>query len=1189
MRSRFRFRLRSWLRGIINPPVQARMSISGQTILDTDGLTAFVPRGFVVGHGEMRRAGDEAAASAMGANIRRIGVRTWGTYGQGFQENGESGTGPSYLDPDYLAMTETQINATVAEGMKVLLFCDSNCGQGLTGDAACTISGSADQNFWTANGATKRAQHISRGVFLASHFYGKIDFMEPIVEPQATGSNQAALWAFYEEYMTAVLAVDPDMLFVVGAYPSYESNSINNAFNPAWADSGSPFYQKVIITGNFLNNLAMHPTNRVDRRNKVVTARNNHSCPALIQQVGTNTSDDPDDTNLETLFDLFDEASGGPIGWTYWEEHSLFPGSYGITYLTDTNNNSSARVAKPHRQTTLQAYMSGIPAFLSDPEITATPTEGQVVEFTNGRAIGRATITVTAEVFVDGVGTGTDTYTIQAEDVGLPITVRNTATNSIGNSTADSVALDAVEAEAETWGTAGLLGINTPLPYSYNPTRPFRNLTHQVRFIDNFTNNALPPLKSNGYPTSGQDFYAIFAEDGLSGNGGTFQFSVTGNNVPTYVSTGTPSISYNAGTNKTSGTITGVSGSANLVLGFTNISADFADMQMMCPGYSLDDPLLFRTEWTDHVGRTKVLRLMDQQKTNVTTDVTWTGSRAAGTGHVLNFPHSVSTAMAMANAAGAEPWLCISPGADDDYISNFVAAVLADLPVGKNATIELANETFNTVVGFAGFPTLLNGSLVAAQAYNGNNSIVNSARRIVSISRSGGNTVTIRVNSAHGGSAGATIYQSVDPSFCAAGNYVLTGVGDGQDLVFTSTGSNGSGTVRTWDLLSYVYVNTANTLTAPLTTYGSTNLAPTPEQVKAHFEIQRCKAIRDAVVAQGAGDRIAVVRGVLVDYHPDEQYGLARAQAQYTNLNWFNTNNGGLTTNIYMTPATPADMVDADAVFAQYEASRTLRKDALLRFVNFGRRFDLFQTPGNLKIYETGQHAGVVPNSTVGAAVQVANRDDARMPTLLTNLYADMRNRGVGQACFFTSGTSTDYSVAPTDSGSAWGLREGVLAASPAQVKDTWFGQQTGVDATPQPVDTRTWGAIVLKDVLDVTAGAFLGGSGAYNNMYYIIEPAAKFPDPYVLICAPTTGNHVIALDACGWFTPGDTIAMEVDGVEVDSATVTQLDYNTEANVPAEQLSATVNLTQGLHWVRIKLDQTRGMYTALYRLRCSTP
>ena len=158
--------------------------------------------------------------------------------------------------------------------------------------------------------------------------------------------------------MDAVLAVDPAMLFVIGGQPGYFPNQIGNAFNPAWASPYHRFHNKILLTGNFLSNITTDPVLVASRIQDAVAARTKWNCPIYIQQCGATLADDPDNALTNALLTAFRLASGGPFHWTFWEEFSVYPNSYGFWSLSNPNNPNSARNTDAARLAMLQAQFT---------------------------------------------------------------------------------------------------------------------------------------------------------------------------------------------------------------------------------------------------------------------------------------------------------------------------------------------------------------------------------------------------------------------------------------------------------------------------------------------------------------------------------------------------------------------------------------------------------------------------------------------------------------------------------------------------------------------------------------------------------------------------------------------------------------------------------------------------------------
>jgi hypothetical protein len=167
--------------------------------------------------------------------------------------------------------------------------------------------------------------------------------MEPIVEPNSSVvASAAVLQAWQEEFMTAVLAVAPHMLFAIGPR-DYAAGNIANAIKAAWLLPASPFYGHVFMTANSLDNLSMDAVQRVTRVASIASTRNTQGVPAWINQLATHNDGDPDNTNLDATMTLCDAATGGPIGYDYWERVSMADTADGLYYLTNTGDPNSAR------------------------------------------------------------------------------------------------------------------------------------------------------------------------------------------------------------------------------------------------------------------------------------------------------------------------------------------------------------------------------------------------------------------------------------------------------------------------------------------------------------------------------------------------------------------------------------------------------------------------------------------------------------------------------------------------------------------------------------------------------------------------------------------------------------------------------------------------------------------------------
>jgi len=319
------------------------LTISGQTILRRSGRP-FLAQGFCYGHAELIQRGDIAESRMMGANICRLVVRLWGDYGVGFQEDWQDADLPGHLRVCKLEMLRWQIEEARSCGLRILLAFDSDCGQGTGGEKCC------GEDFFTPGGQAQLALFIETIQFLLTEFRGVVDFVEPLVEPRSAHATKESVWPVQEEIMRTALAVDPTLLFIIGAYPAYWPSALHDAYDPTWAEG--PLADKIILTADLLSDLVCgDPEHLAERLTSMTRVGAELNLPIIIQQVGSMSSGDPDDSKLAAV--LAQLAARG-MGAIVWEHTSLYEGSYGVYWLSNVKQVYSPRVQKPARMAMLR-------------------------------------------------------------------------------------------------------------------------------------------------------------------------------------------------------------------------------------------------------------------------------------------------------------------------------------------------------------------------------------------------------------------------------------------------------------------------------------------------------------------------------------------------------------------------------------------------------------------------------------------------------------------------------------------------------------------------------------------------------------------------------------------------------------------------------------------------------------------
>lgn len=333
------------------------LGISGRS-LTVDGAPTFL-KGHGYGHLELALSTDAADDAARGARIVRIPVRMLGHYSNRLTD-GYDAQSPGNLDPTYLQMVVNRVTEAKAAGLFVILFVDTNCGQkGHTaGDGDyeyCTFGGQPGGNFWSADGQFYRDTVAATWIYLATLLRGKIDIHELSPELAPPSGSVADVKSVYTQFRNAVLGVVPEAVFLAGPY-SYDVNKIDTIYDPTWASN-------TIWTANLLKGATQSGdppgsllSGRIATLTSFVDANN---APVFVQQIGTESTVDTDDTLLDTALTAVEATSAKLAGYTSWEKVSVFSGSYGEAYLPSQNADPSTRIYKSNRRAVFTAHFQG--------------------------------------------------------------------------------------------------------------------------------------------------------------------------------------------------------------------------------------------------------------------------------------------------------------------------------------------------------------------------------------------------------------------------------------------------------------------------------------------------------------------------------------------------------------------------------------------------------------------------------------------------------------------------------------------------------------------------------------------------------------------------------------------------------------------------------------------------------------
>lgn len=314
-----------------------RCRVIGKNVYDEND-NPFIFRGYVQGHGELTTTDDSQDDKNCGANTVRIVWRKWGPYsaGGGTTRDGQGTGSPGDLLVAYLKDIVDRVRAAKAAGLKVILAGDSNCGQNgsqqypddMTTWLFCMVNGNGGQNFFTPDGQAQRALFYLTWQVMARLLYGLVDFYEPLVEPSAPNSNQAAATQLQDEVRTIIMKEDPFAIFIMGGYPGYQVPAMAGAFYAKWAAD-----QNTILTCDMLDGAVNDTVNFPSKVATCVAARNTYNCPVMVNQVGSNNNTDPGGVNLKSSCHQLTYAAGGSIGFTIWEKTSQGVNGYGPFWM----------------------------------------------------------------------------------------------------------------------------------------------------------------------------------------------------------------------------------------------------------------------------------------------------------------------------------------------------------------------------------------------------------------------------------------------------------------------------------------------------------------------------------------------------------------------------------------------------------------------------------------------------------------------------------------------------------------------------------------------------------------------------------------------------------------------------------------------------------------------------------------
>ncbi len=283
-----------------------RLSVSGTHILDPS-RHPIILRGYNWGEWGTVQPQDAADNVAQGANSVRIPLRWWGDWKPGVDSRNPSA--PGHIDPAHLKILDQTIAEATSKHLWVVLFVDSNFGQG--------AQGSTD-NFWTDPAMKK--QFIEVWQFLVRRYLNNpyIGAWEILPEPRPNGVSDAGVRAFYDSIIPYIRAIDARTPIVVGPNLAYNLHHLTGAHTTV--------DRNIIYTGDYFIF-----DNPLDRISDILDFEKQFNAPVWINQVGIPSDKTDSQSKARSVLSTFN-ADG--IGWAWWTYRvdATTPNTHGIWY-----------------------------------------------------------------------------------------------------------------------------------------------------------------------------------------------------------------------------------------------------------------------------------------------------------------------------------------------------------------------------------------------------------------------------------------------------------------------------------------------------------------------------------------------------------------------------------------------------------------------------------------------------------------------------------------------------------------------------------------------------------------------------------------------------------------------------------------------------------------------------------------
>jgi hypothetical protein len=347
----------------------ARLRCVGGDIIKPNGQPIFLHGPCFGSWGEDDEA-DCPSIKGMGANNLRVNLRWWGKWGTEVRANPDCRDNEAFafMNRAKLLKYTGQVKAGGAADLWTNPFIDSNCGQSGTNTpediAYCDPYGTWGErghNFYT-DPAMRHvyATVVWKAVATYLRAVANVGMLEIHPEP-AHGRDES--WAplvaqVQKECIDAIRAAEAALgdpvgtPILVGARNGYSNEQMEEALNALAEAYGGTLPGNLIFTGNLLNQWVTDPyrfDKAIGRFNRL---RETYHVPVYVQQIGRNSSDDPDLSLMRRAVRVMRENNIG-YAWWQWKQNTSNPGNMGLFYKDERDPSGLTWVAKTEEQKVL--------------------------------------------------------------------------------------------------------------------------------------------------------------------------------------------------------------------------------------------------------------------------------------------------------------------------------------------------------------------------------------------------------------------------------------------------------------------------------------------------------------------------------------------------------------------------------------------------------------------------------------------------------------------------------------------------------------------------------------------------------------------------------------------------------------------------------------------------------------------